>query len=127
MLIITKCSKIVGAIPSEQHIEFLRNRSGEMVAELSHGQTAKNNNLTHPLENVNLHLKVDHSQMASFRRYAFLSNSNDGQTFKIASRLKSRIDHSRRANTLGYPPVPAMAMYKMLNEQPMQCTKAISQ
>jgi len=33
MLIITKCSNIVGAIPSEQHIEFLRSRNGEMSME----------------------------------------------------------------------------------------------
>eukprot|EP00484_Ammonia_sp_Unknown_P020044 CAMPEP_0197031176 /NCGR_PEP_ID=MMETSP1384-20130603/10256_1 /TAXON_ID=29189 /ORGANISM="Ammonia sp." /LENGTH=1199 /DNA_ID=CAMNT_0042460667 /DNA_START=278 /DNA_END=3876 /DNA_ORIENTATION=+ len=35
MHIIRKCHKIVGAIPSEQHIEFLRNRNGEMTLESS--------------------------------------------------------------------------------------------
>ena len=35
MLIIMKCTKIVGAIPSEQQIEFVRNRNGEMALESS--------------------------------------------------------------------------------------------
>eukprot|EP01084_Bolivina_argentea_P006585 12488_1 len=35
MLIIKKSRKIIGAIPSEQHIEFLRNRNGEMTLESS--------------------------------------------------------------------------------------------